>query len=353
MIMLRFYRIYDIGLEIDLDWLEKELARSFTTARTGFLRVKPTSILMDVTPLTIGMGQSVVQKEGKTFSFNVFARIFDIGAISLCFVYERPESDFALLEETGLLFAGQEGLSDLFLTHLNTLADILRPRSRGFALNPDFFEDYTVYLMDWMDASIDPIPLLAGEKREFSPQMIEEIFRDSQSYTKEDIAILSWDSALLCKPDSPTDLFDLIEFANVQVFELRYYDRELSRQMGKMYEDIVLADRLSPLRRRQKYRKIMMQLMQNNAELSEITEKVNNLVKVTEDAYYARVYAAVLKTMRSSQWSESVNHKIKVIRDNYSMLSEEVRIQHSNQLEWIVIALIAFEIIMAVAERVI
>lgn len=353
MIMLRFYRIYDIGLEIDLDWLEKELASSFTTARTSFLRVKPTSIRMDVPPLTISLGQAALEKEGRTFNFNVFARIFDIGAISLCLVYQRPESDFRLLEETGMLFSGQDGLSSLFTAHLDTLAGMLKSHSRGFSLNSDFFEDYTVYLMDWMDTSIDPIPLLAGERRDFCPQMIEEILRDSQSYTKDDIAILSWDSALLCNPDSPTDLFDLIEFANVQVFELRYYDRELSRQMGKMYDDIVLADKLPPFRRRQKYRKIMMQLMQNSAEISEVTEKVNNLVKVTEDVYYARVYASVLKTLRSSQWSESVSHKIKVIRDNYSMLSEEVRIQHSNFLEWIVIALIALEIVMAVVERVI
>lgn len=118
-----------------------------------------------------------------------------------------------------------------------------------------------------------------------------------------------------------------------------------------MYEDIVIADNLPPLRRRQKYRTIMMQLMQNNAELSEVTEKVNNLIKVTEDIYYARGYASVLRKLRSNQWSESVSHKIEVIRDNYSMLSEEVRTQHSNYLEWIVIALISLEVIMAVVER--
>jgi uncharacterized Rmd1/YagE family protein len=91
--------------------------------------------------------------------------------------------------------------------------------------------------------------------------------------------------------------------------------------------------------------------MQNNAELSEVTDKVNNLIKVTEDVYYARVYASALKVLRSSQWSESVNHKIEVIRDNYSMLSDEVRIQHSNYLEWIVIILIAIEVIMATVDR--
>jgi hypothetical protein len=351
LIALRFYRIYDIGLEIDLDWLERELAQSFLTARTSFLRVKPKSIIMDVPPLLIRMGQSIVEKEGRTFEFTVFARIFDIGAISLCFVHERPEADFALLEETALFFAGQEGLSDLFLSHLRTLTEILKPHIRSFALIPDFYEDYTIYLMDWMDASIDPLPLLAGEKRDFSSQMREEILKGTQSYTQNDLTLLSWDSALLCNPDSPTDLFDLIEFANVQVFELRYYDRELSRQMGKMYDEIVLADKLPSFRRRHRYRLIMMQLMQNNAEISEVTEKVNNLIKVTEDIYYARVYASALKMLRSSQWSESVSHRIEVIRDNYSMLSEEVRIQHSNYLEWIVIILIAFEIVIAIVER--
>jgi uncharacterized Rmd1/YagE family protein len=37
-----------------------------------------------------------------------------------------------------------------------------------------------------------------------------------------------------------------------------------------------------------------------------------------------------------------------VIRENYSMLSDEVRIQHSNSLEWIIIVLIAMEFIFAI-----
>lgn len=47
-----------------------------------------------------------------------------------------------------------------------------------------------------------------------------------------------------------------------------------------------------------------------------------------------------------------MSRKIDVIRENYSMLSDEVRIQHSNFLEWVVILLIAFEIIVMLWERV-
>jgi uncharacterized Rmd1/YagE family protein len=37
-----------------------------------------------------------------------------------------------------------------------------------------------------------------------------------------------------------------------------------------------------------------------------------------------------------------------VIRENYSMLSDEVRIQHSNFLEWVIIILIALEFGLAI-----
>jgi uncharacterized Rmd1/YagE family protein len=87
----------------------------------------------------------------------------------------------------------------------------------------------------------------------------------------------------------------------------------------------------------------MSGLMETQAEISETIEKVNNLIKVTEDVYYARVYATALKVMRSGQWSESVNRKIAVMRETYAMLSDEVRIQHSHLLEWVIIILIAFE----------
>ena len=55
MISLRLYRIYDIGREIDIDWLERALAQNYFTARTSFVRVKPKSIMMEDPPLMIQM----------------------------------------------------------------------------------------------------------------------------------------------------------------------------------------------------------------------------------------------------------------------------------------------------------
>jgi len=351
MISLRFYRIYDIGREIDIDWLEKSLAQNYFTARTSFVRVKPKSIMIESSPLLIRMLPITVEREGRSFEFSAVARVYDIGVISLCFVHENQDSDYRELEDIALRFAGQEGLSDFFIQYLNTLGEIIKPHIKNFAVDPAFFEDYTIYVTDRRDDSIDPVPLLIGDRSPVSPQIRDEILKNSMSYTTNEVAIISWDSALLCSPESPTDLIDLIEFANVQVLELRYYDRELTREMARMYDDIEHADRLSWFAKSRWYHEIMRHQMKTSAEISETIEKVDNLIKVTEDIYYARVYAAALKILRSSQWSESVSRKIDVIRENYSMLSDEVRIQHSNFLEWVVILLIAFEIVVMIVER--
>lgn len=348
MISLRFYRIYDTGREIDLDWLEKALARNYFTARTSFVRVKPKSIMLEEPPLMLQMLPVRIERDGRQFEFSVQARIFDIGAFSFCFVYECNEAGPAELEEIAFLFAGQEGLSDYYIQYLRTLSEIVRPHIRNFSITPEFYEDYTIYVTDRRDEAVDPVPLLIGEKVKISPQMRDEITKYSLSYTTDDITILSWDSALICNPEGSTDLIDLIEFANVQVLELRYYDQELTREMEKMYDEIERADRFSSLRRGREYHAIMARLMETSAGISETIEKVDNLIKVTEDIYYARVYAMALKVLRSSQWSESVSRKIEVIQENYSMLSDEVRIQHSNFLEWIIIVLIAMEFIFAI-----
>jgi len=120
--------------------------------------------------------------------------------------------------------------------------------------------------------------------------------------------------------------------------------------MDRMYDDIENADRNSSFRRLRQYHRIMSRLMETQAEISDIVEKVDNLIKVTEDIYYARVYAAALHVLRISQWRDGVNRKIGMIRQNYQMLSDEVNIQHSNFLELVIILLIAFEIVIFIGQ---
>lgn len=346
MYSIRFYRMYDIGDEIDLTKIEEIEASECTPARVCFTRVNPKSIFMETPPLSFPLTPRTIDRDGRTYSFHARARVYDFGAVSICFILEAFDAPAAALREEALRFATQKGLDPLFGQALVEIQEILRPALGGLVVEKDLVEDYSIFIADWNDPALDPVVILLGDERPVSSSVREEIMKNTLSYYTDELVVLSWDSALLISPDSAKDIIELIEFANTQALELRYYDRALTRQMERMYDDIEAADRLSQFSRLRVYHRIMSRLMETQAEISDITEKVDNLIKVTEDVYYARVYDAALSVMRISSWRSSVNRKIEIIRQNYMMLSDEVNIQHSNFLEIVVILLIAFEIVI-------
>jgi hypothetical protein len=291
----------------------------------------------------VKLGTFTVDEKPDALVFSAQAKIFDIGTISICLSYEQSSTGNNELEEIGLRFAGQRGLDGIYVQTLQYLQKLLQPALDGLEIDPQFYEDYTIYTITHSDVLMDPLPLLMGERLDFSEQMREQVLKNRLSYSQRDFAIITWDTALICEPEDPNDLRDLIEFANVQLLELRYYDNLLNKQMEKMYDDIELAETKSRYRKMRHYREIIGSRMQIIADITEVREKIENLIKITEDIYYARVYQTTLKVLRSEQWTSSLNGKLEVIQQNYSLLSNEVNIQHSHFLEWIIIVLIALE----------
>ena len=341
---IRFYRIYDMGEEIDLSALEKSLADSMVIARASFIRVRAASITIAEPPLLIRLPPASVRDGTDVVSCFMSARIFDFGAISICLTLEGGDAPAAWLEPAALRFAGQAGLDDHFSAAIAQVQSIISPFIGERNVDRQFYDDYTIYIADSLDDTVDPVAVLLGEKLDFSPGLRNDTLKHQLSYGVSDRAILSWSGAILAGPEYPADLIELIEFAAVQVFELRFYDRELSSHMEQMFDDIEVADRLFWYRRLRQYHALMKVLMRTQIEVSEVIEKVNNLIKITDDVYYARVYAMALQALRSSQWTESVHRRMEVIRENYRMLSDEVDVQHSNFLEWVIIILIAIEV---------
>ena len=350
MYAIRFYRVYETGHEIDLERLEAALAAVGTTARASFTRVSPKSIWIEHPPLLVRLPSVTATAGDASYLMTAVARVYEIGAISLCFVLEDALAPASALLPVALSFAGQRGLDRAYLASLGVLREVLGPELGARPLDTEFYEDYTIYLVDRDDPALDPVALLAGEEIAFSEATREEMLRNTLSYAADDRAVLAWDATLLVAPEPPADLVEVIEYAFVQVLELRYYDRVLTRQMQRMYDDIEAADRFGRFRRRREFRRLLNRLMETFAEVSEVTEGIENLIRITEDVYYARVYATALRVLRADQWRASVDRKIDVIRENYQMLSDEVNREHGNFLEWVIIVLIALEFAFAIWE---
>ncbi len=67
---------------------------------------------------------------------------------------------------------------------------------------------------------------------------------------------------------------------------------------------------------------------------------------MTEDVYYARVYAYALSLFKVHQWGKSIERKINIASRIYDMLYREIANKRTELLEVIIVILIAIEIVL-------
>jgi uncharacterized Rmd1/YagE family protein len=82
------------------------------------------------------------------------------------------------------------------------------------------------------------------------------------------------------------------------------------------------------------------------ADTTEVVERVENGLKVTNDVYLARVYQAALALFREDAWRLGLARKLRNFRDTYAMLNDEAQTARGNVLEVIIILLIVIEVVM-------
>ena len=109
-----------------------------------------------------------------------------------------------------------------------------------------------------------------------------------------------------------------------------------------MYDSIEKADKVGWWTRLRRYRQIMKKLMEIVLDITEITERIQKQLKVTEDVFYARVYGTALSIFRTKEWTNSIEHKVKLIQGNYAMLSDEVINHRSMMLEVAIVGPVSF-----------
>ena len=81
--------------------------------------------------------------------------------------------------------------------------------------------------------------------------------------------------------------------------------------------------------------------------MTEITERLDNARKVTDDVYWNRFYSAALTVLRVDVWRTSVEHKLALLRETYTMLRVEADGERDVLLEVAIIVLILVEVALA------
>jgi hypothetical protein len=87
------------------------------------------------------------------------------------------------------------------------------------------------------------------------------------------------------------------------------------------------------------------------AEANQWFERTGNVLKLVGDQYLARVHQNLAARFHLGEWEQSIQRKIAVIEGIYQVLSDQASTYRAELLEWVVVLLIFFEIVMAFFHR--
>jgi hypothetical protein len=345
------YRLYDVAWDIDLGKVE-ERVREYKRQSIDRKRFSKAFEFANP-PLSLKLKSFEKDLDGRRYSVNIFAKVYDYGVLTI--IFEIPFKEILMTGFESLAKSIDGPFEEDFLREVDGLV-----RDLGQALHQVYRsrcqEDYIIYYfreMSPLKSAVDLVRtcdvrgLLLYEEGESPPSEAskEELRSYSFSYSDRDLVVLSWDKALVLEPSGSMDIPDLLEFANAQLLELRVYDDMLDRELDKINDRII--SQVSPsIWKIRRYEALAASVMRTVMDLTRITERIDNAIKVTEDVYYARVYSSALSLFKVQQWERSLERKISIASKFYDMLYREISNKRTEILEFIIVVLIVIEIVL-------
>jgi hypothetical protein len=191
--------------------------------------------------------------------------------------------------------------------------------------------------------------IVRGEITPLSAAERDEIVRSALSYYPSDLIVVGWAAALVYdKPDATPAVIDLLEYANTQLLEFRYYDELLTNLLSNVYssleghESTISSWRLA--RRAVRLNRIRLDIM-------DLAERTEYAVKFISDSYYARVYGVSSAKIGVNDYKTLVNEKLKTAGELYEFMVAQFNERRMFVVEVVVAVLVLLDVILLLRGR--
>jgi hypothetical protein len=345
--ILFFYAV-DVAEAVNLPALNDLLGGTTRTTPLVPRSTAPAYLQYQQAPVVIdGDAMGIRGAEGFGTSF----KVFDYGVVSVALRREfsgewadlvRLVAD--LMSDDVLGRAAERACTE-FVRRIGSA--LVRPQTGTLS------EDYLVVTVSDTCMSADELlrvrgtevaQIVVGEREPLSTQEREEILRHRMSYLADDLLVPAWSAAFLYDGGAGAQsTLDILEFANSQLLEFRYYDQRLDADLTRIYADLQAArPYATPVGRR--YEHTARQLHSLFIEVSELTERTENALKFIGDAHAARLFALVAARLGLSAWKASVRDKLQMLDSIYRFTVEQSAMTRGHILELTIVLILVFEL---------
>jgi hypothetical protein len=350
--------VFEVAQGIDLDQVERSLGRG--SERQLFRhRGRVTSVFhYRPAPLRVSQECAAIPLEGWATKPVVDLVLYDFGAASVTYEIPVPGG----LEDLHAASVSLRKASTLREDARSRVEALLRSVSQAVHRPrvAELTEDYTIVGMPRIPSEqtatefcLANAARIAEILRPDGGAPSEEEVRNATevqiSFGPTDATIVDWDAAFVLDPE-PEEVRAVLEFANVQLLEMRWLDLQLDGAIERSYQ--LLA-------RRKTWRAFLPrglttdlnQVAELQLESAVMLERVSNALKVFGEVYLARIYRLAARRFRLEELDSTITRKLATIESIYQKLSDRADSIRMEVLEWVVIVLIATEIILGLLKH--
>jgi hypothetical protein len=354
--MPEIHQIFVVELAHSIDLETAERLTGGTSARYAFRhRGRATSFLrLEPAPLKISQERGPLALEQWNSESVVDVVLYDFGTATV--TYQIPvagglediEAVSAALRRSDVLRRDAQELTKALLT-------LLAPAiSRPSLLT--FVEDYTIIGMRDLPEGVSASEFcearaadIARVLRPLAGALSEEEVRNATesriSFGPQDMTIVDWEAAFVLDPE-PEDVRAVLEFANVQLLEMRWLDLQLDEALERSYA--LLARRTGWRSRVPRMRSADVSVVAElQLEGAIMLERVTNAIKVFGEEYLTRIYRLAATRFQLAGLEDTITNKLATVESIYQKMSDRAATLRLEALEWIVIILIATEIVLS------
>jgi len=398
---------FDIGSAIDLQAAAAGLGDAGRAKLDGSGAPRmPAWLQFRILPLTVRQATAPLAVAGLSVEPVAELTIYDFGAVSVSFFIPLPPGSImpdgtvslpALLPigealyENAVLRAAASGLVDGLTASLGSA--VRRP------CRSELVEDYMVYLLPspvstgevangrTIEAMLattefrrDIAQLLAAEVAPLSQQEVTDAVTGAVCFGLREAVIADWAAAVVfgqptqdgltvsaASAAGTASVLEVLRFANVELLEMRFMDDNLDEMLDEAYElqasrrlhttkrlsrgpisrVLAMARDLLPSSRSADLEKLAT--LQVDAAI--LFESVGNALKLVGEPYLAKVYRLAATRLHLSTLETNILRKQGTLDAIYQKAADSASGHRMEVLTWIVILLIAFDVVMSLASQ--
>ena len=352
---VRILAFFDIAEAIELDALRTLLGPEGSPRSPGFVHLTPEYAQAQQQPILESVN-AVGLPTGETLDARIKYYWFGVASVELT---TRFECEFAALPAWSYRWMSapevEKTTEDLLRSRLERISPtLIKPSVKWLD------EDYLVIDIQSARYSDDSRPATAAEMVQHNADEIaqvvrgeivrlsaaerDEVVRGALSYYQNDLIVVGWAAALVYdKPEAASAIIDMLEYANTQLLEFRYYDELLTTLLSNVYSSL---EGHESFRNRWRLPRRAVRVNRLRLDIMDLAERTDYAVKFISDTYYARVYRLCSAKIGVEDYRALVDEKLKTAGELYEFMVAQFNERRMFVIEVVVAVLVLLDVIL-------